>query len=135
MLNSGLFSSKTDDWATPQSFFDEMDKEFHFTLDVCADTLNHKCKRYFTKDDDGLSMDWGGGYYMVQSAVWPRNWQMGSEMLRAYEYSSHATAGKNGHKMVSRLYLSQGRNQIYQGKAQIWKWQESCAFSEYGGHI
>lgn len=50
MLNSGLFSSKTDDWATPQSFFDEMDKEFHFTLDVCADTLNHKCKRYFTKD-------------------------------------------------------------------------------------
>ena len=60
MLNSGLFSSKTDDWATPQSFFDGLDKEFHFTLDVCADTLNHKCKQYFTKDDDGLSMDWGG---------------------------------------------------------------------------
>ena len=26
-----MFSSKTDMWATPQKFFDELDKEFHFT--------------------------------------------------------------------------------------------------------
>lgn len=30
------FSSKTDLWATPQAFFDELDKEFHFETDVCA---------------------------------------------------------------------------------------------------
>jgi site-specific DNA-methyltransferase (adenine-specific) len=55
-----LFSSRTDQWATPQWFFDELDKEFHFTLDPCADVYNHKCERYFTKEQDGLLQDWGG---------------------------------------------------------------------------
>ena len=40
-----MFSSKTDKWATPQWFFDELDKEFHFTLDPCADEFNHKCEK------------------------------------------------------------------------------------------
>lgn len=55
-----MFSSKTDQWATPQDFFDELNLEFHFTLDPCADKDNHKCKKYFTKEDDGLQQDWGG---------------------------------------------------------------------------
>ena len=60
MNNSVMFSSKTDQWATPQWFFDELDKEFHFTLDPCADESNHKCEKYFTKEHDGLSCDWSG---------------------------------------------------------------------------
>lgn len=63
MLTKGLFSSNTDNWATPQKLFDELDKTFHFTLDVCADELNHKCDRFFTKDDDGLKQDWGGALF------------------------------------------------------------------------
>lgn len=55
-----LFSSKTDQWATPQWFFDELDKEFNFTLDPCADEYNHKCEKYFTKEQDGLLQDWQG---------------------------------------------------------------------------
>ena len=55
-----LFSSKTDQWSTPQSFFDTLNEEFSFTLDPCADEFNHKCKRYFTKKEDGLVQDWGG---------------------------------------------------------------------------
>lgn len=55
-----MFSSKTDKWSTPQSFFDELDKEFNFTLDPCADELNHKCKKYFTEEQDGLIQDWSG---------------------------------------------------------------------------
>ena len=55
-----LFSSKTDLWSTPQDFYDILDKEFHFTLDPCANDENHKCDKYFTKEDDGLSKDWGG---------------------------------------------------------------------------
>ena len=55
-----MFSSKTDKWATPQSFYDELNKEFHFTLDPCADEHNHKCEKYFTKEQDGLAQDWGG---------------------------------------------------------------------------
>lgn len=53
-----MFSSKTDLWATPQDFFDELDKEFHFTLDPCANDENHKCEKYFTKETDGLSQSW-----------------------------------------------------------------------------
>ena len=54
-----MFSSKTDQWATPQAFFDQLDAEFHFTLDPCADSQNAKCDRYFTEEQDGLSQDWG----------------------------------------------------------------------------
>ncbi len=55
-----MFSSKTDQWSTPQAFFDELDREFSFTLDPCADTENHKCARYFTAEEDGLVQDWSG---------------------------------------------------------------------------
>lgn len=55
-----MFSSKTDNWATPQYLFDELNKEFHFTLDPCADEFNHKCEKYYTKSEDGLKQDWGG---------------------------------------------------------------------------
>lgn len=40
MVNNVMFSSKTDMWATPQGFFDELDREFHFELDVCAEPEN-----------------------------------------------------------------------------------------------
>lgn len=56
-----MFSSKAMDWATPQEFFNELDSEFHFTLDPCADHVNHKCEHYFTKEDNGLEQSWGGG--------------------------------------------------------------------------
>lgn len=55
-----LFSSKTGLWETPQEFFDELDAEFHFDLDVCALPENAKCARYFTPEDDGLSQPWNG---------------------------------------------------------------------------
>lgn len=55
-----FFSCQTDQWETPQDFFDQLDKEFHFTLDPCADETNHKCERYFTKEQDGLKQDWSG---------------------------------------------------------------------------
>ena len=61
-----MFSSKTDQWATPQDFFDELNEEFKFTTDVCADETNHKCDYYFSKKDsiDGLKMDWTGRCWM-----------------------------------------------------------------------
>ena len=58
-VTKGLFSSNTDNWATPQWLFDELNKIFHFTLDVCASEDNHKCDKYFTKETDGLKQDWG----------------------------------------------------------------------------
>lgn len=57
---SVMYSSKSDEWATPQSFFDEINNEFQFDLDVCATDENHKCDRYFTVQDNGLEKNWGG---------------------------------------------------------------------------
>lgn len=63
MLTSGLTSSTTDEWATPQSLFDKLNAAFHFTLDVCATPENAKCAKYYTKEQDGLKQDWGGTLY------------------------------------------------------------------------
>lgn len=54
------FMSKTPEWATPQKLFDELNAEFHFTLDPCATKENAKCEKFYTKEDDGLSMSWEG---------------------------------------------------------------------------
>ena len=55
-----MFSSSTDLWATPQDFFDRLNAEFDFDIDVCASPDNAKCDTYFTKEQDGLSHSWGG---------------------------------------------------------------------------
>lgn len=58
MITKGLMSSNTDDWATPIKFYEELDKEFDFDLDPCATHENHKCKKYYTKEENGLIHSW-----------------------------------------------------------------------------
>ena len=75
-----MFSSATDNWSTPQDFFDKLNDEFHFTLDVCADETNHKCEHYYTKEIDGLSRPWIG-------TIWcnpPYGRKIGEWVRRAY---------------------------------------------------
>jgi site-specific DNA-methyltransferase (adenine-specific) len=55
-----LFKSNSDEWETPQSIFDRLNSEFHFTLDPCATKQNHKCASYYTKEQNGLLQNWGG---------------------------------------------------------------------------
>lgn len=55
-----MFSSKSDEWSTPQDFYDKLNNEFHFTLDPCATNENHKSEKYYTLSDDGLNQDWRG---------------------------------------------------------------------------
>lgn len=62
-MNKVLFSSNSDEWATPQEFFDSINKEFEFDLDPCATLENHKCDKYYTIEEDGLSKNWGGIEY------------------------------------------------------------------------
>ena len=49
-----------DYWATPQWMFDQLNDEFKFTTDVCASKENHKCDKYFTKEQNGLKQKWTG---------------------------------------------------------------------------
>lgn len=55
-----MFSSNDTEWETPQEFFNKLDAEFHFTLDPCATPETAKCKKFYTKENDGLKQDWVG---------------------------------------------------------------------------
>lgn len=60
MVDDVLFSSRSEEWETPQDLFDYLDSYYHFGLDVCATKENAKCEDYFTKETDGLKQDWCG---------------------------------------------------------------------------
>lgn len=53
-----MFSSKSNEWETPQDLFNKLNDEFHFTLDVASTHENAKCTRHFTIDENGLEQDW-----------------------------------------------------------------------------
>lgn len=80
-MTAGLWSSATDEWATPQDFFDDLDAELHFTLDPCATPENAKCLRYFTREDDGLAQEWTGVVFMNP----PYGRGIGAWVRKAYE--------------------------------------------------
>ena len=50
MKNRNL--NNNDNWATPEYFYDELNKEFNFDFDPCP--LNHNLSLW-----DGLNIDWG----------------------------------------------------------------------------
>jgi len=56
----GLFSSATNEWSTPQDFFNKINSIYDFTLDPCCTKETAKCKTFFTKEDDGLRQSWEG---------------------------------------------------------------------------
>lgn len=59
-INPVLYSSRSEEWETPDAFFKVLDAEFHFTLDACASEHNAKVPIFLTKEDDSLSVQWYG---------------------------------------------------------------------------
>lgn len=55
-----MFSSKTNEWDTPQDFYDKLNQEFCFDLDPCSTHSNAKTQMHYTQEEDGLKQDWGG---------------------------------------------------------------------------
>lgn len=57
-----IFTTKNDEWGTPRDFFNELDKEFDFTLDPCGDKSRRLKEDMITWDieDNGLTNDWSG---------------------------------------------------------------------------
>lgn len=105
MNNELMFSSKTDQWATPQDFFDKLNEEFHFTLDPCADEFNHKCVRYFTKEQNGLVQDWSGETVFATHRM-EGKLDSGSRkhLIQSHTHTHtgcHAYSGKDRYQVVS----------------------------------
>ena len=55
-----MYSSQSNEWATPAAVFEMLDREFHFTLDPACTHENAKCEKHYTAAEDGLSQDGGG---------------------------------------------------------------------------
>jgi len=54
-----LFSHKSDNYITPKWLYQELDKEFHFDMDVCTNSDNPLGTKYFiTGNENGLNMPW-----------------------------------------------------------------------------
>lgn len=86
-----MFSSKDDSWETPPSLFNILDMEFNFTLDPCCTKQTAKCKKFFTKEEDGLIQDWSKDIVFV-------NPPYGREIGKWVEKSYNET--KKGAKVV-----------------------------------
>nr|DAH32300.1 MAG TPA: DNA N-6-adenine-methyltransferase [Caudoviricetes sp.] len=110
----GMFSSATDEWATPQEFFDELNSEFHFTLDPAANEENHKCETFFTKEQNGLTCQWGGHTVFCNP---PYGREIGKWVQKAWEEHK-----KNGNTVVMLLPArtdTQWFHKYIYGKAEI----------------
>ena len=64
-MTKGLTSTGNIIAETPEYLFRRLSQIFNFTVDVCALPENAKCERFYTPDDDGLSMPWGGEYGVI----------------------------------------------------------------------
>ncbi len=84
MISGTLYSSRSEEWGTPQGFFNQLNDEFHFTLDPCASVENAKCTKFFTQEQDGLAQDWGKEIVFMNP---PYGKQIGLWMQKAYEAS------------------------------------------------
>lgn len=58
IFDKNKFDSVKTDWATHWDFFNPLNTEFNFTIDVAADSQNRKVDNYFSAQDNGLKQDW-----------------------------------------------------------------------------
>ena len=52
------YSSKSNEWNTPDDLYNKLEKEFNFTLDPCTNGENNKCDKFYTEKENGLIQDW-----------------------------------------------------------------------------
>lgn len=107
MNQAVMFSSASDEWATPQELFDRLNKIFRFNLDAAATLENAKCNEFYTKEENGLSRPWHGNVWLNP----PYGRQIGAWVKKAYEEVTRggggigcfAIARADRYGMVSRL--------------------------------
>lgn len=118
------FSTGKDDWGTPQDLFDELNKEFHFTLDPCADDNNHKCDKYYTKEQDGLAQSWAGETVFCNPPYSRKTKSNAGQIAWVEKCYKEAQGGgdrcgyadtrPHRYDNVSRFHFRQSRNTVYQ---------------------
>jgi phage N-6-adenine-methyltransferase len=69
-----VFTSQTDNWKTPEAFYQALDAEFHFDCDPCP----------LKPTRDGLQMDWGKSNFVNPPYSDLERW-----ILKGYEESKN----------------------------------------------
>lgn len=106
------FSSKTNEWATPQELYNQLDREFLFTLDPCATPENAKCERFFTEADNGLLQSWDNERVFC-------NPPYGRQLKQWVKKASEARGGVVVLLIPARTDTSYFHDYIYRSGAQI----------------
>lgn len=132
------------EWGTPPRFFAELDREFGFTLDVCATKDNAKCQKFFTKEQDGLAQEWTGtcwmnppygrtiGQWLRKAAesratvvclvpsrtdnFWWHQWVMMADEIRFVRGRLRFVGAGDGAKFPSAIVIFRGRGGLSDGK-------------------
>jgi phage N-6-adenine-methyltransferase len=87
------FKTTDDEYGSPQALFDHYNRRFKFTLDVASSAKLAKCRKFFSKEQDGLTQDWGNHFCWLN----PPYSQLGKWVRKAYE------AAKAGATVVALL--------------------------------
>lgn len=66
-LAAVMFSKASDEWSTPQEFFDRLNDEFQFDVDAAASRENAKCKVWYGDRVDALALE---QWATVPSSIW-----------------------------------------------------------------
>lgn len=82
-----MFSNKNNAWSTPRSFFNEINKEFNFTLDPCCTEKSATCSKYFTPETDGLIQSWENERCFVNP---PYGRQIGKWVKKCFDERNNA---------------------------------------------
>lgn len=130
-----MFSSKTDNWSTPKDFFLKLVEEFwEFDLDPAADEINHKAKKYFTREMDGLSQPWEWKVfcnppYGRELGKWVEKCSRERERESIFDMFTHTR--ENWYEIFSRFYLQSSgrRGEIYPRPSQILRLKKLRTFS------
>jgi phage N-6-adenine-methyltransferase len=78
-------------WETPQQFFNMLNDEFNFVLDVAALPGTAKCEKYFTPEVDALRQDWDGTFWM--NPPYGRGQNVYAWVKKAYESAKRGAVG------------------------------------------
>ena len=110
-MNKVMYSSNSNEWETPQELFDELNKEFHFTLDPASTHDNAKCEKHYTQVENGLAQDWSGETvfcnppYGRELPLWI---EKAARSAGGGYYGCYAYPCTHGHAGVSRIHPTQG---------------------------
>lgn len=81
-----MLSSIKMDWETPKELFNEINKEFGFTLDFCATDKNKKVNRFYSEKDDALKQ------FPINEIIWcnpPYGNKIKDFVKKCYELSNN----------------------------------------------